>query len=424
MSMAARFVFPTCHGSEVGVVSVLDQPKTIVRIRPETVEDLAAAITAAVPYGKTFEITGGATKLSLGNPVSANAVLDLSGLSGAVFYEPEELVLKVHAGTPLAEVREMLAERQQHLAFDPPDYGSVLGLRKDGATIGGVVACNIAGPRRLLGGTPRDVLLGVEGVNGRGEHFKAGGRTVKNVTGYDLPKLMAGSHGVLAVLTTLTLKVAPRPQDEATLLLSGQSEAKGVEMMLDALRMSAEVSGAAHLPARQVGVSRTALRLEGSKTSVDARLIELEHQFHRTGEVAKIFGSESAAFWREVRDLDALAPQPDESIWRLLVPATQAARIAAAVGGRALYDWGGSQIFVAMPTARVQEDAASIRSIVGQVGGRAILFRAPDAVRRRVGAQHPSTSIIEELSERTRRAFDPSSVLNPGRLGRINGGAQ
>ncbi len=147
---------------------------------------------------------------------------------------------------------------------------------------------------------------------------------MKHFTGYDLPKLMAGSHGVLAVLTTLTLKVAPQPQAEATLLLSGLSEAKAVEAMLDALRMSVELSGAAHLPASLSAIPRTALRLEGTKTSVDARLIELEHRFHNAAKVEKIFAAESAAFWAGVRDLDVLAAQPDESIWRMLLPATQA----------------------------------------------------------------------------------------------------
>jgi glycolate oxidase FAD binding subunit len=411
-------------GSKVSVMQVAKVPSAIGRVRPEKVEDLADAIVAAGARGKTFEIAGNATKLSLGNPVVADAVLDISALSGVVFYEPEELVLKVQAGTPFAEVRRLLAGRQQHLAFDPPDYGVVLGSPRDGATIGGIVACNIAGPRRLLSGAPRDVLLGVEGVNGRGEHFKAGGRTVKNVTGYDLPKIMAGSHGVLAVLTTVTLKVSPRPQAEATLLLSGLSEARGVELMLDALRMSVELGGAAHLPVAPAGGPRTAFRLEGTKTSVDARLVELEHQFHRFAEVEKIFGPESANFWTSIADLNALAPLPDESIWRLLLPATQAPRIVAAARGRAIYDWGGSQVFVAVPTTRLENDAASIRDLVSQVGGRANLFRAPDTIRWKVGAQQPRGALVEELNERTRRAFDPSRILNPGRLGPINAGAQ
>jgi glycolate oxidase FAD binding subunit len=393
-------------------------------IRPATVEELAAEITDASLSGKTFEISGGGTKLGLGGPVSSDAILDVSGLSRVEFYEPEELVMKIGVGMSLADIRLMLSEKRQRLAFDPPDYGPALGSRTDAGTIGGVVACNIAGPRRLLTGAPRDALLGFEGTNGRGERFKAGGRTVKNVTGYDLSKLMAGSHGVLAVLTTVTLKVAPTPEAEATLLVRGLSESEAVQVMLDALGMSVELASAAHLPESLSSVPQTALRLEGPRTSVQARLVELEHRFHRIADVDKILDAQSAAFWVGVRDLGALHVRPEESIWRLLLPAAHAVRVVRAVGGRALYDWGGSQIFAAVPTARIAGDVTTIRELVGQVGGRANLFRAPDLVRRKFGAYHPRPAIHEELNERTRQAFDPSRILNPGRLGLSSSGVQ
>ncbi len=170
-------------------MNVATASKAIGSIRPETVEDLAEAVTVAAARSKTFEISGGATKLALGNPVDADSVLDISALKGVVFYEPEELVLKVKAGTPFAEVRALLGEKQQHLAFDPPDYGEVLGTRPDGATIGGIVACNIAGPEPAVEREHRATCCLASKVStARGEHFKAGGRTVKNVTGYDLPK--------------------------------------------------------------------------------------------------------------------------------------------------------------------------------------------------------------------------------------------
>jgi glycolate oxidase FAD binding subunit len=393
-------------------------------IRPATVEELAAEIADASLSGKTFEISGGGTKLGLGGPVSSDAILDVSRLSRVGFYEPEELVMKIGVGMSLADIRQMLSEKRQRLAFDPPDYGAALGSRTDAGTIGGVVACNIAGPRRLHAGTPRDALLGFEGANGRGELFKAGGRTVKNVTGYDLSKLMAGSHGVLAVLTTVTLKVAPTPEAEATMLVRGLSESEAVQVMLDALGMSIELVSAAHLPEGLCSIPQTALRLEGTRTSVQARLVELKHRFHRIADVDTILDAESAAFWVSVRDLGTLRPRPEESIWRLLLPAAQAVRVVRAVGGRALYDWGGSQVFVAVPTAQIASDVTSIRELVGQVGGRANLFRAPDSVRREFGAYHPRPEIHEELNERTRQAFDPSSILNPGRLGFFSRGVK
>jgi glycolate oxidase FAD binding subunit len=399
-------------------------PDNRTHIRPRNAGELAAEIVDAAASGKTFEISAGGTKLGLGGPVSSDAVLDVAGLSSVEFYEPEELVMKIGVGALLADIRQMLSEKRQRLAFDPPDYGRVLESRADAGTIGGVVACNIAGPRRLLGGAPRDALLGFEGANGRGELFKAGGRTVKNVTGYDLSKLMAGSHGVLAVLTTVTLKVVPAPETEATLLIRGLTESEAVQVMLDAHGMSVEVAGAAHLPKELSAVPQTALRLEGPRASVQARLVELEHRFHRIADVEKIADAQSAAFWVGVRDLGALRAQPAESIWRLLLPAAHSVRVVRSVGGRALYDWGGSQVFVAVPTAKIANDVTSVRELVSQVGGRANLFRAPDLVRRKCGAYHPRAPIHEELNERTRQAFDPARILNPGRLGQLSSGAQ
>jgi len=179
------------------------------------------------------------TKRSIGGPVLADAAMDMSGLAGIDFYEPEELVIKVRAGTPVATVRDVLAEKKQHLAFEPPAYAAFFGNASANDTMGGIVACNLAGPRRILAGAPRDAVLGVEGVNGRGESFKGGGRTVKNVTGYDMPKLMTGSFGILAALTSVTLKVQPAPPREITLLVAGLGDAKAIALLADLLNVPA-----------------------------------------------------------------------------------------------------------------------------------------------------------------------------------------
>ena len=215
---------------------------------PSTSAEVLSAVQWALSENAPLEILGAGTKRGIGRPVQAAHTLDLSHLTGVTLYEPEELVLTAKAGTPLAEIEKMLAERNQQFAFEPIDYGPLLGQAPGRATIGGVLAANLSGPRRLKAGAARDHILGIQAVSGRGEAFKSGGRVVKNVTGYDLSKLMAGSWGTLAVVTDLTFKVLPAAETETTLALRGLADEDAVEAMALAMGSSAEVSGAAHLP--------------------------------------------------------------------------------------------------------------------------------------------------------------------------------
>jgi glycolate oxidase FAD binding subunit len=249
------------------------------RLRPGQVSEVAAALREANALSKRCEILGGGTKRSLGNPVTADVQLDMSAISGIELYEPEELVIKVRAGTPISEIRAALAEKKQHLACEPPNLAGFFGdaMAGDamaGDTIGGVVACNRSGPRRILTGSIRDAVLGMEAVNGLGEIFKGGGRTVKNVTGYDMPKLLVGSFGVLAAITSVTLKIHPAPTREATLLIPNLADADAIRIMGEALRMPLDISAASHLATRD-SPAVTALRLEGFPDSVSERLQEL-----------------------------------------------------------------------------------------------------------------------------------------------------
>ncbi|RQZ66797.1 glycolate oxidase subunit GlcE [Burkholderia sp. Bp9004] len=405
---------------------VTDDRTTQVRICPRDAAQLVDAVADANRDGHSFEIVGGGTKRGFGEPVHAHALLDLSDLSGIDFYEPEELVIKVRAGTPVETVRAALAEHRQQLAFEPPDYGPLFGGEPARGTIGGVVACNLAGPRRVLSGAVRDAVLGVEGVNGRGEAFKAGGRTVKNVTGYDVPRLITGSFGTLAALTAVTLKLQPAWPDEVTLLVDGLDDGAATGLLADALRLPFEVSAAAHVGGLRRDTSTTsttALRLEGPGASVAARGAELAKRVGRSLAIRTIDGDASRAFWRALRDLRAFADDRDACIWRLMLPGTQAARVVAAVGGDAIYDWGGSLVFVRTDAAAVAAQAASLRQAVAAAGGHACLFRAPAALRRTVGAFHPRPANLRALGERVRGMFDPNRVLNPGRLDPIDTGA-
>ncbi|HEX9699490.1 MAG TPA: FAD-binding protein, partial [Acidobacteriota bacterium] len=217
--------------------------------RPDSGAQLAELVAWAAAEEAPLEIVGRGSKQGFGRPVQAAHGLDLSALAGITLYEPEELVLAAHAGTPLAEIEAALAAQNQHLAFEPPDLGPLLGHEADDGSIGGVLACNLSGPRRLKSGAARDHFLGVAAVSGRGEVFKSGGRVVKNVTGYDLCKLLAGSHGTLAVMTDVTVKVMPRPEKTRTVMVFGQDDRQALVVMTQALNSPHEVSGAAHLPA-------------------------------------------------------------------------------------------------------------------------------------------------------------------------------
>jgi glycolate oxidase FAD binding subunit len=403
-------------------MNILQTMRTPIRFHPESVDALVETISQAHAHGTRLELVGGGTKRTFGDPVAADAMLDLSGLSGIDFYEPEELVIKVRAGTSLAEIAGVLAVKKQHLAFEPPDYAAFFGNPLTTGTIGGIVACNLAGPRRIQAGAPRDAILGVEGVNGRGEAFKGGGRTVKNVTGYDIPKLMTGSFGVLAALTSVTLKVLPAPPYEVTLVLPGLDDANATELLADLLGTPADLSAAAHLGGTREAAPLTALRLEGFREPVAAREAELKSRLRGKSDIRTIADDESRDFWRRLRDLTSFSGYPDECIWRLMLPGTRAARVVNAVGGEAIYDWGGSMVFIRTRAGNAEEHAWTLRTMVGEAGGNACLLRAPPALRQQVGTFQPRAKALSELEERVRRMFDPKGILNPGKLGGASGG--
>lgn len=421
MSMPAACRIPTCRGSEVPVP----------RLRPADLDQLEAAIADAVAGRRRLELVGNGSKRSLGKPVEADALLDLSGLRGVTLYEPEELVLTAKAGTPLAEIEVLLAQRGQMLAFEPMDLGPLYGAAARQATLGGVIACNLAGPRRPKAGAARDWFLGFTAVSGRGERFKAGGRVMKNVTGYDLPKLMAGSHGTLAALAELTLRVHPAPERTVTVALPGLDLDRAGRAMTIALGCAHEVSGAAFLPAqlaarsaveRLAGASATLFRIEGIAASVAYRTDALEALLREfQAPMARLETDVSARLWRELRDVEFLQAETDAMIWRLAVPPAAGTQIAQRIqrqisSARLYLDWGGGLLWVALPPAP-DAHAAAMRRAVAETGGHATLMRAPDAVRRAVPVFQPEPEPLAALSARVRAGFDPLGILNPGRMG-------
>lgn len=407
-------------------------------LRPETHAEVEEAVRAALAENRPLEVIGGGTKRTMGRYGAPDAKIDVSGLSGITMYEPEELVLTAKAGTPLGLIAAELALNRQQLAFEPVDLSALLAggpsaIDNLGATLAGVIACNLAGPRRIKAGAARDYFLGFTAVSGRGETFKSGGRVMKNVTGFDLSKLLAGSFGTLAVMTDVTIKVLPAPEKTRTVLVRGAGDDAAFMIMRDALASEHEVTAAAHVPAAvakesqvdyvaKAGAPVTAVRIEGPGPSVEYRCRALKDLLMNHGEIEELHSANSGVFWREVRDVQYFVYGPmgaAEQVWRLSVPpkagASVTAEILKTIEGRVYYDWGGGLIWLSMKP-RADAGHAQIRGAIDLCGGHATLIRANAEVRARIPVFQPQDGALMALTKRVKEAFDPKGILNPGRM--------
>ena len=396
-------------------------------IKPSSHKDIETAVQWALSEAKAFEIVGHGSKGEVGSTARCDARLDMTAHAGVTLYEPEELVLSARAGTPLAEIAALLAANGQELPFEPMDYGPLLGLKAGLGTVGGTVAGNISGPRRIRAGAARDHFLGVVAVSGRGETFRSGGRVVKNVTGYDLCKLLAGSWGTLAVLSEITLKVLPRAQAEATLVAFGMDDVAASRAMAAAMGSPFGVSGAAHLPdylaSRFDGLdaaeATTVFRVEGVAAAVADCLDELKRVVRPFGNSATLDEGRSRLLWRAIRDAQPFwvgNELGNRALWRVSTAPSKGCEIAAKISpaSQLFYDWAGGLMWVA-PWAK-DGGAEEMRTVVAQVGGHATLVRAPAAVRASVDAFQPEPAPLAALTKRVKESFDPKGVLNPGRM--------
>ncbi|HEX9071617.1 MAG TPA: glycolate oxidase subunit GlcE [Pseudolabrys sp.] len=396
-------------------------------LKPRNGKEVEEAVRFALGNEKPLELAGQGTKRTVGRPSQTDLTLDLSGLKGVTLYEPAELVLSARAGTPLAEIESLLEKNNQELAFEPIDYGPLLGGEADRGTLGGAIAANLSGPRRIKSGAARDHFLGVTAVTGRAETIKSGGRVVKNVTGYDLCKLLAGSWGTLAAMTDITVKVLPKAETETTVLIAGLDDARACAAMAAAMGSSCDVSGAAHLPDHVAswfdGLPRseasTVLRVEGFAPSVAHRQEALAALMKNFGPVTLLDEKNSHALWRSIRNVKPFAVEAARArpLWRISVPSSRGHEIAAAItpAAQMFYDWAGGLVWVAMPFAD-EPDAAAIRGAVAAVGGHATLIRAPAAVRAAVDVFAPEAPASRALAKRVKESFDPKGMLNPGRM--------
>jgi glycolate oxidase FAD binding subunit len=394
------------------------------RLAPKDENEVAEAIRAANAANAPLKINGSGSKTQLGRP-SLGDELSLRALTGITLYEPEELVLSARAGTPLREIETLLHAHNQHLAFEPIDYGPVLGLPSEQGTVGGLVAINASGPRRLKAGAARDNLLGFRCVNGRGEIVKSGGRVMKNVTGYDLSKLIAGSYGTLAALTEVTLKVLPRPETEQTFLLLGLDEKTGLAALRQVSGAAVEASALALLPEGAAPLQRdanvAAIRLEGPEISVTQRVEDLRHLLKSRGGSAEILRqAESAALWLALRSASPVAHLTGH-VWRVSLAPTEGLALLSGLREMSapllghFYDWAGGLVWLCLEEAH-DAHALRLRAIVDRLGGHATLIRASADVRSACEVFHPQPPALAALTQRVKESFDPKHILERGRL--------
>ncbi|HMN72250.1 MAG TPA: FAD-binding protein [Rhodoblastus sp.] len=383
---------------------------------PATETDLCAIVADARARRTPLAIEGGGTRAGLGRPAQTAETVSMRGLDGLVFYEPAEMVICARAGTPLASIEALLAERNQILPFEPPDHRRLYGSTGE-PTIGAIAACNLSGSRRIAVGAARDSLIGVRFVNGAGEAIKSGGRVRKNTTRPHSGKPSFGAPCGLGALTEVTFKLLPKPETSATLVIGGLDDARAIEALSQALGSPFEVSGAAHLPDGVGGAgARTLLRIENFENSVAYRIGELRKL---VGGDAVLDAAASRALWRDICECAFFAAPDQRAIWRVSTAPSRApdlVRLVQRNGSVAhFYDWGGGLVWLAVD-AEGDARAKDVRAAVAACGGHATLARAPDEIRAHVDVFQPLSESLMKLTRGVKASVDPDGVLNPGRM--------
>jgi glycolate oxidase FAD binding subunit len=396
---------------------------------PDTVEEFAYLVAEAADTRTPLEVMGHGTKREIGRAVQHGAVLSTENLVGVPLYEPSELVMVALAGTPLAQLEQLLAENEQEFPFEPLDLGPMLGFGPGQATIGGAVATNFSGSRRILRGSVRDHVLGVQAVNGQGETIRSGGRVMKNVTGYDLARALAGSWGTLAVITEVAIKVLPAQREVRTVLCFGLGDQNGVEALCLALGTPYEVSGTIHMHAglaerfsdqaiANAGASVTAIRVENFPASARYRSSRLKQMLQAYAPALELDTMRSRIFWGEVRALK-MFERSDRPLWRISTLPSTAPKLITALSRkidvRCLYDWSGGLIWLETPPIS-DAGAVEIRRTLAEFSGHATLIRADVTARAGIDVFQPLEPGLMALTANVKRAFDPVGILNPGRM--------
>lgn len=393
-------------------------------------DDLREAIANAGAHNTLLDVRALGSRRGLGRPTDADQVLDISALNGITNYEPDELVLMAKAATPLKDVLACLDDAGQMLAFDPP-LGALTHAEANGS-IGGIMATNLAGPRRMVAGAPRDYLLGFQAVSGRGETFQSGSRVMKNVTGYDLSKLMAGSFGTLAIMHDITIKTMPKPEDAKSLLITAKNEAAACQAIRAGLASSFEPTAGAVIPTKTAVFSSlknvkamaefnpiAVIRVEGFAMSVKNRIKALSDLLAPYGEQLVLDQKQSDALQAELREITLLPKQNNRVLWKISCPPVSGEEILPKIlnrpNCRAFADWAGGLIWVSHPSGG-DSGASAFRELVRDCGGHVSLIDAPENIRASADVFQPLPAPLLELTRRVKASFDPLKILNPGRI--------
>ena len=402
---------------------------------PQSEKEVSNLIKKFYKSNMPIELVGSGSKRKIGRLLQCSKTVSLSKLNGIIEYFPEELYIKVKACTPIKEIEEELKKNNQQLAFEPIDFGYFLNNKSDYGTAAGQVACNISGPRRFKVGSIRDHVLGFRGVNGRGEIIKSGGIVVKNVTGYDLSKLICGSYGTLIALTEITFKVLPMPEESKTLVIHNQKTESALHLLNMSISSSNDISGATFLPKEpkvhgcamdiektfklndlQQDGSITAIRIEGSKNSTDQRLKNLLKELKVTNlNISILDVYQSEIFWHKIRSLEFFSLSKN-SIMRIVIPPSECLNLIHQFSDRYKFflDWGGALIW--LEAFELSEQMfESIRKKVVKAGGYVTMVKNSDYLPY----VEDIFTINKErfiLSQNIKKSFDPKRILNPGKM--------
>ena len=394
---------------------------------PSSREEIAEIIRNCYKKNIPLEINGSKSKNKIGRNFQAEKTLDLTSYSGIIDYKPEELYIKVKAGTPINSIIEELDKHDQQLAFEPVDFGFLFNGKSNNGTIGGVISCNFAGPRRFKVGSARDHLLGFQGINGKGEIIKSGGTVVKNVTGYDLCKLISGSFGTLSVLTELSVKVLPKPQSSKTLIINNPHIKKAIEYLGTALSSSSDPSGGVFYP-EQFDQSftfndlthkgaLTAIRIEGPSNSVDHRIKNLSAELGLLENEYSILESvQTKIFWNKTKNLEIFS-NSKKNLLRIVVPISETLSVLQKMKPYEInyfLDWGGSLIWVELEKISLKI-LREIKDIMQQHSGYFTIIKVEDDLKASADI-FTIDPIKYKISEKIKKSFDPKRIFNPGKM--------
>ncbi|MGB0086979.1 MAG: FAD-binding protein [Rhodomicrobiaceae bacterium] len=397
---------------------------------PPSEDELAGLVGQAAAQKLPIEICGNRTKRLIGRPMQVATRVSTSEMRGVTLYEPTELVISARSGTPLADIEALLDQNQQELAFEPSHWERLVeGEAGASPTIGGIISTNSSGARRILRGSARDQLLGIRAVNGLGEVVKSGGRVMKNVTGYDLSRGVAGTWGTLAILSEVTLKVLPKAEETRSLIFLNLPDEAAVNAMCRAMGSPYEVSGTVHVPAgfverlsnpdiAKLGQAVTALRLENFSAALNYRIARLHDELKPFGAIYELDDARSRSFWNDIRWLTFLRGS-GSPLWRITTAPDRAPKLVSALRAQldcvAAYEWSGGLIWLEVSPA-TDAGATVLRRIIAEFQADAMLVRASQTSRAAVDVFHPLPEANMALIRRLKEAFDPHRILNPGRM--------